>query len=352
MIKGYLRQTPIIMQEMLTNHESYQQVAQALVEQQIKKIIITGSGTSYHGGLNAVSFLEKVTGLKVEILYPFMINENTFNDHLNTLLIGISQDGGSLSTYNAMKLAKQMGQSTMSMSGYQDVYIDTVADYIMTVPCGEEKAGAKTKGFHCTILNIMLLGLQLGLQNHTLTINTYQNYLARIKKTVANMPGIIESSIPWIERIKNDLALSNDVRLVGTKDNYGNCLEGALKLLETIRCPVSGYEFEEFIHGIYNAFNQDSTLIVYNSGRETKRLNRLIEVLSKWTDHIYVIGKDIEAAPNNFKYEFIDDEDFSLFEYILVVEMMCAIVPLAKGIDPATPLDPQFHQKLSSKKSS
>lgn len=350
MIKGYLRETPVKMQEMLNNHESYQEVAKELLDNDIQKIIITGSGTSYHGGLNAVSFLEKVTGLKVEILYPFMINEHTFNDHLNTLLIGISQDGGSFSTYNAMKLAKEMNQYTMSMSGYKDVYIDMIADYIMTVPCGPELAGAKTKGFHCTILNIMLLGLQFGLQNHTLTLQSYQDYLNRIEKTVANMSGIIESSIPWIESIQAELAKSNDVRLVGTKDNYGNCLEGALKLLETIRCPVTGYEFEEFIHGIYNAFNQNSTLIVYNSGRETERLNRLVEVLLEWTDHIYVIGKDIPETKNNFKYDFINDEDFSLFEYVLVIEMMCAIVPIAKGIDPSTPMDPLFHQKLSSKK--
>ena len=91
-------------------------------------------------------------------------------------------------------------------------------------------------------------------------------------------------------------------------------------------------------------------MIVYNSSRETERLNRLVEVLSEWTEHIYVIGKDILETKNNFKYDFIDDDDFSLFEYILVIEMMCAIVPTVKGIDPSTPMDPQFHQKLSSKK--
>ena len=82
MIKDYLRETPVRMQEMLDNHESYQEVAKELLVNGIQKIIITGSGTSYHGGLNAVNFLEKVTGLKVDILYPFMINKNSFNDKL------------------------------------------------------------------------------------------------------------------------------------------------------------------------------------------------------------------------------------------------------------------------------
>ncbi len=40
---------------------------------------------------------------------------------------------------------------------------------------------------------------------------------------------------------------------------FGTVQEGALKMLETLRCPVAGYEFEEFIHGIYNAFDERST---------------------------------------------------------------------------------------------
>ena len=294
--------------------------------------------------------MEKVTGLKVAVPYPFMINKNTFNDHLNTLLIGISQDGGSYSTYNTMSLAKSCGKKTMSMSGYKDVFIDTVADYVCTVPCGEEKAGAKTKGFHCTILNLMLLSLQIGLKNKNISQDEFEYYNKALKSTIENMPGIIESSIPWIESIKDDLANANDVRLVGTKDNYANCLEGALKLLETIRVPVTGYEFEEFIHGIYNAFSKDSYLIVLDSGYEAERLKKLPRVLREWTDHIFIIGKDIKNDKNNFQYDFKNDEDFSLFEYILVIEMMCAIIPEVKGIDPSIPMDPQFHQKMSSKK--
>lgn len=339
------------MLSMIDNEKQlFENTAKELVNNNLQKIIITGSGTSYHGGLNALQFLEKVTGLKIEVPYPFMINEYTFNDHLNTLLIGISQDGGSFSTYNAMKLAKQMGQTTMSMSGYKDVYIDTIADHICTVPCGEEKAGAKTKGFHCTILNLMLLGLQIGLQKGIITSEKHQAYLQRLKTTVNNMPGIIESSIDWIESIKTDFVNAKDVRLVGTKDNYGNCLEGALKLLETIRVPVTGYEFEEFIHGIYNAFNSGSYLIVLDSSHESERFKNLPKVLSEWTDHIYIIGKDADKDKQNFTYDFINDEDFSLFEYILVVEMMCAIFPVEKGIDPSSPMDPQFHQKMKSKK--
>ncbi|MDH8147738.1 SIS domain-containing protein, partial [Klebsiella pneumoniae] len=70
---------------------------------------------------------------------------------------------------------------------------------------------------------------------------------------------------------------------------FGTVQEGALKMLETLRCPVAGYEFEEFIHGIYNAFDERSTLIMLDPFPD-ERQDRLAEILGGWTQHIYRIG--------------------------------------------------------------
>ena len=58
--------------------------------------------------------------------------------------------------------------------------------------------------------------------------------------------------------------------MTGPAAIYGDVLESALKLLETMRCPVSGYEFEEFIHGIYNAINEDSMVFILDNGDEPR----------------------------------------------------------------------------------
>ncbi|MEB3364073.1 hypothetical protein SDC49_11110 [Lactobacillus sp. R2/2] len=42
------------------------------------------------------------------------------------------------------------------MAGEKDAYIDQIADEVMTVNIGEEKAGAKTKGYYSTKLNLLL----------------------------------------------------------------------------------------------------------------------------------------------------------------------------------------------------
>ena len=40
---------------------------------------------------------------------------------------------------------------------------------------------------------------------------------------------------------------------------YCDVLEGALKILETVRQGVAGYDIEEFFHGIYNSITDAPT---------------------------------------------------------------------------------------------
>ncbi len=85
------------------------------------------------------------------------------------MLVGISQGGSSYSTYNAMKLGIRNGVKVASMAGVDNALIDEVADFVLTVHCGAEEAGPKTKGFNTTKLNIMLFGLHVALERNQIT---------------------------------------------------------------------------------------------------------------------------------------------------------------------------------------
>src|SRR5699024_3689076 len=116
--------------------------------------------------------------IDVEVLYPFMVtDELLMNNKKNTLLVGISQGGSSYSTYNAMKLGVKNGVKVASMEGVDNALIDEVADFVLTVYCGPEEAGAKTKGFNTTKLNIMLFGLYVALERNQITENDLENKL-------------------------------------------------------------------------------------------------------------------------------------------------------------------------------
>ncbi|HBY5637953.1 TPA: SIS domain-containing protein, partial [Klebsiella pneumoniae] len=155
-----MNETPACLLAMLTQtREDLWQAAKALTERGVTRIILTGSGTSYHGALTARSFMQQWCGLPVDVYWPFLLDDSALTLSDKALVIGISQGGGSLSTLAAMERARAAGHLTASMAGEAPAVIDRAADLVLTVPCGEERAGAKTKGYHCTILNLMLLGL-------------------------------------------------------------------------------------------------------------------------------------------------------------------------------------------------
>ena len=345
-IESYMLETPERMQEIIEKSPKlFAEVKQA----PIKRIIITGSGTSYHSGLQMSSLMRKLLKIDVRSMYPFELTEDTFlNDNEHTLVVGISQGGSSYSTYNAMKLAKKHGCMTASMAGPENAFIDEVADYILTVACGEELAGAKTKGFYCTKLNLLLLALNIGLENGTVTDEAYHKQIADAKEAANHFRAVFDASEAWIEDHKEELKEIKDIRITGPAAIYGDILESALKLLETMRCPVTGYEFEEFIHGIYNAINEESTVFILDNGNET-RSDKMKEVLSDWSETIYLFT-NYESKNTDLFLPTVADNEMLTFNFIIPLQLICAKIPALRGVDPSIPKDPQFHMKLGSKK--
>ena len=349
-IESNLRETPAKLLEIVQGADA---LFAGIRERKYERILLTGSGTSFHSAAQVCAFMQRTLGIEVSALYPFMITEGTFDDsHAKghkTLLVGISQGGASFSTYNAMKLAREKGAETASMAGTENAFIDEQANHVLTVHCGEEKVGAKTKGFYCTKLNLMLMALQMAKAQGRRSEAEYGNFVSGVQAAAGCFETVYGQAERWIEANRERFAAAQNIRVVGTQEMYGDTLEGALKLLETMRLPVTGYEFEEFVHGVYNAIDENSTLFILDSGTE-ERVHKLVHVLSAWTENIYVIGRDVPAGDRHLKADIYDDPDLQTFNFLLPIQLICAKIPGMKGIDSSKPKDPEFHMKLGSKR--
>ena len=103
-VEDYMNETPACLLAMLTQtREDLWQAAKALTERGVTRIILTGSGTSYHGALTARSFMQQWCGLPVDVYWPFLLDDSALTLSDKALVIGISQGGGSLSTLAAME---------------------------------------------------------------------------------------------------------------------------------------------------------------------------------------------------------------------------------------------------------
>ncbi|GAA1488027.1 SIS domain-containing protein [Brachybacterium sacelli] len=343
-IEEYIRETPARLQDIRRGAES---LFAPVKGEHFDRIIVAGSGTSYHSAAQMENAMRRASGLDVHAVYPFAVTREMLGDGSRTLFVGVSQGGGSLSTLKALKIAQNAGCTLATMCGTQNAVIDTLADHVLTVAVGEEEAGAKTKGYYGTKLNLLLLAQAIGRARGALDEAALADAAKRLQETIDRFDGVTEAAEAWVRKNSARLATTKDLRFVGPASLYGDTLEVALKTLETLRVPVSAYEFNEFIHGIYNAITEDSFVILLDDGTEP-RMQTMAAVLREWTEDVVVIGTG-EAAHTDLHLGDIPRDEFETFLFPIAGQMISALVPWAKGYDPTAPKDPTFHDRLASK---
>lgn len=350
-ILGYIQETE---QSCLHIIEHRKEITKPFVDlvmnQIVDELTFLGSGTSCHAAMVAKPFIEDICDIKVVTGFPTIFIDQTKKINKQGIVIGISQSGTSSSTKRALVYAKEFGVSTMLFTSNLNSFIE--ADARINIDCGDEKAVAKTKGYQASIVTLWLCALEWALASHKIEQIDYDQYLERLTLTVKNTPKLIEQSTKWYFQNKPKLSLASNFMVVGCESQYGNVLEAALKLVETVRIPVAGYELEEFMHGIYNAIHEHTFLIYI--GHQSDYLDRLLKLkdyIANKTNFQFLITKRNEdnESVRDCVLDFIDDKYFCGLEYIVPFQIICHYLPMMKGIDPFISGDPNFHKTLSSK---
>jgi glucosamine 6-phosphate synthetase-like amidotransferase/phosphosugar isomerase protein len=350
----YICETPIVLTDIIKRRkEITKEFVEFYQDKTIDQIYVIGSGTSYHAGLSAKAYLEEILNIKVFICYPtqFERNEKIFNK--NTMVIGVSQGGQSLSTVAGLDSAVNRGLYTAALSENPTALIFEHADTKTRLFVGNEKCGAKTKGYAGTTLTLMMMLTEWAIEKGIVTEDVAQDYFQRMFRVIANMEMITAEATKWYGRIKEEFLPAKRIIVVGYDGMYADVLEGALKILETVRQGVTGYDIEEFFHGIYNSITETSHIFYLASKGDYKpRVEKLVNILNEWTPHHYVIASPeglFKDSSKNLVCDFTEDPLFSPWEYIIPLQVVACLAPQDLGINPDIPKDPEFHKKIGSK---
>lgn len=352
---NYICETPEVLTHIIDNRkEITHEFVEEFKDKDIEQIYVIGSGTSYHAGLSAKNYLEEVLNLKVFCMYPtqFHRSEKVFNK--KTLVIGMSQGGQSLSTVEGLDAATAQGLYTAAVSENPTALVFDHATTKTRIEVGNEKCGAKTKGYAGTTVTLMMMLSEWAIAKGILSEESFEGYKERMFKVIGNMPNIVNAATEWYGRIKDEFLPAKRIIVVGYDGNYADVLEGALKVLETVRQGVTGYDIEEFFHGIYNSITESAHIFYLGSKGDYKpRTLKLIEILKEWTPHNYLIASPggVDAPTNkDCIVPFTEDPLFSPWEYIIPMQVLACLAPQDLGINPDIPKDPQFHARIGSKK--
>ena len=348
----YIFETQQVCLEVIKNHKKITESFLSAVKDNINIVYIVGAGTSNFSGKSVRSFFEKLTKLKTFVVLPTELTDEEYIIDSQTLVIGISATGSSANTIGALEKAKEFGATTIAFTNEFDSPFGQRNEHKVFLDYGIEDVAPKSKSYITEMITICLCAMDFALLKGHISIETHNEYMARLTKTAENLNYVAKSADEWYFKHSDEFKKCERLLVVGYESNKGNILEGALKILECGRFQVSSYELEEFMHGIYHSIDESCYLLyISNNGKYFNRSLQLKNYLSEFTNHQFVVCNEDSGFidEKSLTLDFVEDDDFYPCEYIIPMQIIAYNIARDKGINPNKPSDPLFHKKMNSK---
>ena len=131
--------------------------------QEIRKIVIVASGSSYHCARFAVDLVEKFSKIETRAIYSseFLLKNIIPHDE-NTLYVFITQSGETSDTLKSLeRVKKETNLPTLCITNKEESSIWNACDYQVACYAGVEDGVAATKSFTSQMLCLILISLKL-----------------------------------------------------------------------------------------------------------------------------------------------------------------------------------------------
>src|SRR3989344_356519 len=264
----------------------------------LKRIIITACGTSWHAALIGKHIIEKNCNIPVEVDYAseFRYRNPIINE--NDLVIVISQSGETADTLAALREAKKKDAKTLGIVNAVGSTIARECESGIYLHAGPEIGVASTKAFTSQVTALIVLSLYF---------NKNENIIEEVKK----VPGIVKKVLEnnHIKEIAEIYYKKNNFLYLGRGINFPVALEGALKLKEISYIHAEGYPAAEMKHGpialidnempVVFVATKDHTYskILSNMEEVRARGGRIIAVVDEVNGDINKLSKDLIIVP-------------------------------------------------------
>lgn len=268
--------------------------------QNIRKIVLVASGSSYHCARFAVDLLEKFSGIESRAIYSseFLLKSIVPHDE-NTLYIFITQSGETSDTLKAVdKVKASSNLATLCITNNEKSTIWSKCDYKVACFAGVENGIAATKSFTSQMLCLILISLKL-IENVNGTDSTKE-----YKDSLIHLPIIFEKALArrqGIKKLASKLARENVIIITADGISYSLAKEAALKIKETSYKNISAAILGEFMHGHVAVLNNKSTLIYIAVDKISERsINNLNKIKNDYNPYLVIIGQPADKVKSDY----------------------------------------------------
>lgn len=231
------------------------------VFKKVDRIFFIACGTSNYAAMVGKYLIEQICRVPVEtdIASEFRYRKPVLPP--NTLVVTISQSGETADTLAAIRLAKEFGAHTLSITNVARSSIDREAQAHMYMNSGVEVGVASTKAFTSTLAILNILALQLGKARGVLSPASEK----QIVQNLLAVPSQLEVVLAYDKYFSEAAQKLKDFKgflYLGRGVNYPIALEGALKLKELAYLHAEGYAAGEMKHGPLALIDERMAIVV------------------------------------------------------------------------------------------
>lgn len=322
------------------------EVIQRLVDQEAKRvevvagalrgrfdyIVIAARGSSDNGARYAQYLFGAQNGLPVALAAPSLFTLYRQPPKLaHALVIGISQSGQALDVVEVVREARRQGQPTIGVTNVPQSPLAEIAEYVILLHAGRERAIAATKTYTASLGALALLSCFLNKDRDRLTElhrlpELMQETLLGLKPLAGPMEGY-----HWLEHCA----------VIGRGYNYSTAFEIALKVKELTRAVAQPYSSADFRHGpIAMVGTGFPVMMIALQGALIQDLRALAADLRKLKCELLLISDDaslLDQANLALPVPPGVPEWLTPFLAVLAGQRFSLTVARAKGLDPDRP---------------
>lgn len=274
MIKEIMEQKETLTRAINTDVEKLKAVAEAIKHAHGTYII--GCGTAGKVAMTAEYLFSNIANRHINVKFgsEFQMARNFLTDR--SLVIAISQSGETADTLEALEIAKEKGATIIAIVNVETSTMARIADIVIPLKAGPEKAVASTKA---TTSQLTIL---------TLLAYATAGKLDEGKQMMINAAGTLNDMLnpryeEHIESVAEQIKAVSDIMIIGRDVNFPMALESAIKIQELSYIHAEGFAGGELKHGPIALISEGTPCIALVANDEFKKdiLSNAMEVKSR-----------------------------------------------------------------------
>ena len=262
-----------------------------------RKIYIVACGTAMHAGLVGKYVIEELARIEVvvDIASEFRYRNPIINE--DDLVILISQSGETADTKAVLRLAKEMGATTLSIVNVKGSSIARESDFVIYTHAGPEISVASTKAYMVQLSIMYLLAFELAYASGKITAEECMEYV----KELESIPEVIERTFDLekdCQYAASTLVNAESLLYIGRGLDYALSMEGSLKLKEISYIHSESYAAGELKHGTISLVTDEMPVIAVATQNRLfdKTVSNIKEVKARGAKVIMVAKEEVTVG--------------------------------------------------------